>query len=100
MCIRDSAGCTSPPIPLTINAVPGAPVAPTATVTAQPTCTVSTGTITVTVPANGAGITYTVTGTNPVTAPGTNATGLFTGLAPGNYNVTVTVAGCTSPPIP
>ena len=93
------AGCTSPPIPLTINAVPGAPVAPTATVTAQPTCTVSTGTITVTAPANGAGITYTVTGTNPYVAPVTNATGLFTGLAPGIYNVTTTSnAECASAP--
>ena len=60
-------GCESTATTLTVNDVPAAPAAPTATVSSQPTCTVSTGTITVTAPANGTGITYTVTGTNPVT---------------------------------
>ena len=89
-------GCESTATTLIVNAVPAAPTAPTATVTTQPTCSVSTGTITVTAPANGTGITYTVTGTNPVVAPITNATGLFAGLNPGTYNVTVTVNGCES----
>jgi len=72
-----------------INAVPAAPAAPTATVTTQPTCLVPTGTITVTVPANGAGVSYTVTGTSPVVAAQNNATGIFSGLAAGSYDVTL-----------
>jgi hypothetical protein len=93
------AGCTSSPTALTVNPQPSTPSAPTASVTAQPTCTVATGTITVTAPAPGKGITYTVTGTSPVKAPVTNSTGVFSGLAVGNYNVTTTnAAGCTSSP--
>jgi len=78
-----NAGCISSATTLTVNAAPGAPAAPTVSVTTQPTCAAPTGTITVTVPAPGAGITYTVTGTAPVVAPVTNATGLFAGLTPG-----------------
>ena len=74
------------------------PATPTATVTTQPTCSVATGTITVTAPA-GSGITYTVMGTNPVTAEVTNATGLFSGLTPGVYDVTTSNSSCVSPPI-
>jgi len=63
----------------------------------QPTCSLATGTVTVTSPATGAGITYTVTGTSPVVAPVTNATGIFSGLATGIYDVTTTNgAPCTS----
>ncbi|NJN78484.1 MAG: cadherin-like domain-containing protein, partial [Saprospiraceae bacterium] len=55
---------------------------------------------TVSSPVSGAGITYTVTGTNPVVAAVTNSTGIFTGLASGVYSVTTTNAsGCTSPAI-
>jgi len=48
-----NAGCTSTATSLTVNAVPTAPAAPTASVTTQPTCTAPTGTITVTAPARG-----------------------------------------------
>jgi uncharacterized repeat protein (TIGR01451 family) len=72
---------------------------PTVSLT-QPTCVTTTGTITVTTPAPGAGITYTVTGTNPAVAAQTNSTGVFSGLAVGDYDVTTTVAGCTSPATP
>ncbi len=89
-------GCVSAATTLTVNAVPGAPAAPTACVTVLPSCVVPTGTIKVTAPANGSGISYTVTGTNPVVAAVTNATGLFTGLTPGVYNVTTTNGGCVS----
>jgi hypothetical protein len=89
-------GCVSTATPLTVNAVPGAPAAPTASVTTQPTCIVSTGTIKVTAPANGSGISYTLTGTTPVVAAVTNVTGLFIGLAPGVYAVTATNAECVS----
>ncbi|AOW09041.1 gliding motility-associated C-terminal domain-containing protein [Flavobacterium gilvum] len=72
------------------------PAAPTANVT-QPTCTVATGTITVTAPPVAAGITYTVTGTNPVVAAVTNSTGVFSGLTPGTYDVTASAGTCMSP---
>ncbi|WP_295093512.1 gliding motility-associated C-terminal domain-containing protein [uncultured Flavobacterium sp.] len=74
------------------------PAAPTVTVT-QTTCASPTGTITVNTPANGSGISYTLTGTNPVSAPITNTNGTFSGLVPGTYSVTTTNAqGCTSAP--
>jgi hypothetical protein len=91
-------GCTSAPTSLTINAQPVTPAAPTASVTVQPTCTVATGTITVSAPVPASNITYTVTGTSPVVAPQSNATGVFLGLSAGTYNVTVTENGCTSAP--
>ena len=83
----ESGSCIGPkkPIVVTVNANP---VAPTATVI-NPTCTLATGTITVTAPTPGAGITYTVVGTNPVVAAITNSTGIFAGLSPGIYNVTI-----------
>ncbi|PTS88324.1 hypothetical protein DBR27_23685, partial [Flavobacterium sp. HMWF030] len=74
------------------------PAAPTATAT-QGSCTTPTGTITVTAPANGPSVSYTLTGTNPVTASTSNATGIFSGLVSGTYQVTTTNAqGCTSLP--
>jgi uncharacterized repeat protein (TIGR01451 family) len=72
--------------------VPSCPsiAAPTASVTAQPTCALATGTITVTAP-TGAGYTYSVDGTTYQS--GTT----FSGLTASNYNVTVKNSdGCTS----
>ncbi len=89
-------GCISTGTSLTVNAVPANPAAPTASVTAQPTCVISTGTITVSAPAPAAGTTYTVTGTAPVVAAQTNATGIFSALATGNYTVITTFNGCVS----
>ncbi len=67
------------------------PATPTASVTAQPTCAIPTGTITVS--GVNAGSTYSVNG--PVSI--TNATGVFTGLVSGTYDVTETnAAGCIS----
>jgi len=94
--VTDSKGCTaSDPAVVTVNPIPATP---TATIT-QPTCTVATGTITVTSPVPAAGLTYTLTGINPVVAPVTNATGVFPGLAPGDYTVTASANGCTSAPL-
>ncbi|MCC9063152.1 Ig-like domain-containing protein [Flavobacterium sp. F-30] len=74
------------------------PAVPTFTPT-QPTCEVPTGTITVNTPANGTGIKYTLTGTNPITAPVDSTTGVFSGLVAGKYKVTTTNSeGCTSLP--
>ncbi|WP_157495002.1 T9SS sorting signal type C domain-containing protein [Flavobacterium sp. KJJ] len=60
------------------NAFPSAPVA---TVTSQPNCASSTGTITVTAP-TGTGITYSINGTDYFTS------GVFSSVAVGSYTVT------------
>ena len=88
--MKDAAGCISAATQVTINGAPGAPAAPTASATLQPTCAVPTGTITVTAP-TGAGLTYSIDGTTyPIPL-------LFTLVAPGTYNVTVKdAAGCVS----
>lgn len=83
---------------ITLNSPPSIPTSPLADVT-QPTCTVATGSIKVSSPAPGPGISYTLTGTNPVTAPVTNTTGQFSALPAGVYNLTTTnVSGCRSLP--
>ena len=48
--VQDAGGCISGPTALTVNPVPAAPAAPTASVTVQPTCATPTGTIVVTAP--------------------------------------------------
>lgn len=59
----------------------------------QPTCTSPSGRITVTSPAPSAVLGYSINGTNY-----TNPTGIFTGVAPGTYSVTVQYpSGCISP---
>ena len=63
--------------------------APTASVSAQPTCLLATGTITVTAPTASQGISYTITGNTTAT----NTTGIFSGLSTGDYDVTATVMG-------
>ena len=89
--VRNTAGCTSNPTSVTVNAQPPTPVAPTATVTQQPNCTLATGTITVSAP-TGSGLTYSLNGSTY-----TNTTGIFTGVAPGVYPITVRNSnGCTS----
>nr|WP_199000754.1 T9SS sorting signal type C domain-containing protein [Flavobacterium sp. ASV13] len=68
------------------------PVTP-AISTTQPTCTVNTGTITVTAPSPAAGITYSIDGSTY-----TNTTGVFNNVAIGSYNVTVkNSTNCVSP---
>ncbi|MBK9457949.1 MAG: hypothetical protein IPN94_00580 [Sphingobacteriales bacterium] len=93
--IAASGACAATTSDVTFT-VDADPTAPTASVTTQPTCAAPTGTITVTAPANGAGVSYTITGTSPVTAPISNTTGVFTGLAANIYAVTTTTNGCTS----
>ena len=68
-----------------------APATPTVTLT-QPACGSATGTITVTAP-TGAGMTYSINGSTY-----TNTSGIFTSVAIGTYNVTAkNAAGCISP---
>ncbi len=92
--VKETAtGCISAATALTVNAAPGAPAAPTASVTVQPTCAVGTGTIVVTVPAEGSGYSYSIDGGTTWSASAT-----FTGLITGNYNLIVkeTATGCVS----
>jgi len=88
--VTDANGCVvnAAPSAISFNAVPTAPVV---TIT-NPTCSVNTGSISVTSPL-GLGYTYSIDGINY-----TNTTGLFTGLAVNtSYSVTVkSSTGCTS----
>ncbi len=86
-------GCISPALVLVVDPVAGAPATPTATVTQQPTCSVPTGTITITAP-TGANLQYSIGGTY-------QTGGTFTGLAPNTYSVTVKdiITGCISSPV-
>ena len=87
---KNNYDCISPEIPIVINAFPGSPIAPTAMVT-QPTCTVATGTITITAP-SGPGMTYSKDGIDY-----TNTTGIFTEVEPGIYILTAKdISGCIS----
>jgi gliding motility-associated-like protein len=85
-----NTGCTSSATILTVNTPFGAPPAPTASVTVQPTCAAPTGTIVVTEP-TGANIQYSVGGAY-------QASGTFSGLVANTYNLTAQDinTGCTS----
>jgi gliding motility-associated-like protein len=70
------------------------PASPTAAIAAQPNCSTTTGSITLTgLPTSG---TWTVNGTPSGTATGNTSSTAISSLAPGNYTFTVTLAGCTS----
>ena len=84
--------CTSVPTIVTINAALNIPVAPTASVTFQPTCLIPTGTITVTAPLGG-NLEYSKDGVNYQSGV------IFNNLAQNtNYNITARdiVSGCIS----
>jgi hypothetical protein len=68
----------------TINGAPTAPAAPTVTTADPATCNDVTGTITVTRTGQQV-LSYSIDGVDY-----TNTTGIFNGVAPGTYNVTVT----------
>jgi gliding motility-associated-like protein len=87
--VKSNAGCIAT-IPVTITPAPLAPVLPVFTVT-QPTCTTTTGSITITGPIGGGSLTYSINGTT------FQADTSFTNLAPGSYTITVLNGdGCTS----
>jgi hypothetical protein len=84
---KNADGCISSGTSVMINAQP----VTLASATAQPTCTVITGTITVTAPA-GTAMTYSIDGSNY-----TNTTGTFTLVPMGTYTVTSKSSdGCIS----
>jgi gliding motility-associated-like protein len=92
--VTNAAGCVSPPSGnVVVDALPSGPAAPTASVMVQPTCTLPTGTIVVTLP-TGASYTYSVNGTTY------QASTTFSSLSPGSYNVTVqeVSTSCVSAP--
>jgi Bacterial Ig domain len=90
---KSSGGCVSPATSVTVNSQPPTPSVPTASATAQPSCAVAVGEITVTAPM-GSGMTYSIDD-----ATYTNTNGVFISIPAGTYSVTAKNAGgCISPP--
>jgi predicted esterase len=88
--VENGAGCSSSFMVSVINPGPPTPPAPAVTVT-QPTCTVGTGSISIS--------SLVDTFTYSVTNSGYQSSGNFTGLAVGTYNVTTENSeGCISSP--
>ena len=88
--VKETAtGCVSPATGLTVNSAPGTPPAPSANITAQPNCTVSTGAIVVTSPI-GAIYEYSSNGTT------WQSTTTFNGLA-ANTTYTISVRSTVNP---
>ena len=88
---QNAAGCTSPAANITIAPQPATPTAPTFT-QVDPTCTVATGTITVT--SATAGFTFSLDAGPFAAYPA----GGYTGVASGPHTLTAqNAAGCTSP---
>jgi uncharacterized delta-60 repeat protein len=85
-------GCSNTnSVTITVNPLPAIPTV----ILILPTCDITTGTITVTAPTGM--VSYTVTGTSPVTTPVTQAGLIFTLLTPGIYDVTaINADGCIS----
>lgn len=78
-----STSCESDPTTLTVNPVPLAPDAPTASVTLQPTCTVQTGTIVVSLPKEDMGFEYSIDN------GAYQASATFAGVNPGVHQLKV-----------
>jgi hypothetical protein len=90
--VTNAAGCSSTPSSnVNIIAVVGAPATPTTLVT-QPTCTVGTGSISVTTATTG--LTFSLDGGVYAAYPTTG----FVGIAPGNHTIIAqNISGCLSP---
>jgi gliding motility-associated-like protein len=96
--VTNALGCTSPASAnVVINTQPATPGAPVVDFITQPTCALSTGSVTLSgLPAVGTWILTRSPGN--VTTTGTGTTRTVTGINPGNYTYTVTNAsGCVSP---
>src|SRR5439155_25360888 len=79
--VKNASGCISTATSITINAQPQTPPTPTATVV-DPTCSVATGSITVTAPL-GAQYTYSIDGIN------FQSSVTFNNVTPNSYTLTV-----------
>ena len=90
--VTNSEGCSSPPTgSVTINAVVGAPAAPSVSIV-QPTCAVSTGSIFIT--SSTTGLTFSLDNGPYTPYP----VGGFTSIASGNHTLIVqNISGCLSP---
>ncbi len=88
---NNSSGCISVAVPVTINPGTGSPAPPSATVTVQPNCVNTKGSITVSQPL-GINYQYSIDGVIFQTA------NIFSNVASGNYNISVknTGNGCVS----
>ena len=87
---KSSSNFVSPAVIVTVLPQPPTPTAPTASVTAQPSCIISTGTIKVS--SSTTSLTFSIDDTNY-----TNTTGIFTGVIAGTFSVTSkNTNGCTS----
>jgi gliding motility-associated-like protein len=86
-----TSGCTSNAGSVTVNPIPAPPVAPTASVTKQPDCITTTGTIVITAP-NGLNLQYSIDGINY------QPSSTFNNMASGLYAITVKniLTGCVS----
>jgi polyisoprenoid-binding protein YceI len=78
---KSSSNMVSPAVSVTVLPQPPTPTAPTASVTVQPSCIISTGTITVS--SSTTSLTFSIDGSDY-----TNTTGIFTGVIAGTYSVT------------
>ncbi|KAA9034434.1 T9SS type A sorting domain-containing protein [Ginsengibacter hankyongi] len=87
-----NGSCSSNGSNVTVNAQPSTPAAPSASVT-QPTCTVSTATVTVTSPVSG--ITYTLTQSGVVKYTAASD-GTFSSVATGTYGLNASNGTCSS----
>jgi large repetitive protein len=97
--VTNSSGCISPQsAQVTINQQPQTPAAPFVSIITPPTCTLSTGGVTLSnLPSSGTWTLIRYPGTIQTTGTGTIA--IVNGLQPGVYNFTVTnSAGCLSVP--
>jgi hypothetical protein len=88
--VKNGAGCGSAIMVSVVNPAPSTPAAPALTIT-QPTCTVGTGTISISSPIDS--FTYSINNANYQSG------GSFTGVAAGSYPVTAENSeGCISSP--
>jgi gliding motility-associated-like protein len=88
--VKNAAGCEAT-LNINLGDIESIPLIPAVSAT-DATCTVATGSIQVTTPLPAVGISYSINGTDY-----TNTTGVFNGLVPGTYNVTVkNSSGCIS----
>ncbi|OIN56258.1 Ig-like domain-containing protein [Arsenicibacter rosenii] len=88
-----ASGCESGPVSVTVNGAPAVPSAPTASVV-QPTCSLSTGTMTVTAPASG--VEYSFDNGASYQA-GSSKSGLVSGVY--LVKVRLLASGCESGPV-